>query len=62
MSIINSFPHAICMQSVVVLVQRSCRTEQSVDNILRIEQKLASQLNKCKSIISPSKHCNETRN
>ena len=49
MSIINSFPHAICMQSVVVLVQRSCRTEQSVDNILRIEQKLASQINKYKS-------------
>ena len=48
MSIINSFPHAICMQSVVVLVQRSCRTEQSVD-ILRIEQKLASQINKYKS-------------
>ena len=36
------------MQSVVVLVQRSCRTEQSVD-ILRIEQKLASQINKYKS-------------
>ena len=61
MSIINSFPHAICMQSVVVLVQRSCRTEQSVD-ILRIEQKLASQINKYRLIISPSKHCNETRN
>ena len=49
------------MQSVVVLVQRSCRTEQSVD-ILQIEQKLASQINKYRLIISPSKHWNETRN